>query len=234
MSYYDYEAEPNFPEVEEIINEATDKFDKFMHETFAEEYKHIELAKQSVSFREKQAQELLASVNEKEQELQEREADLTKAEEEQYEKLKLKWFRELGLAFDIGETVYYHKDVTKNITCPTCNGAKKLDVKVEGADNSILECKIDCPTCHGWGTVKSNKEYEVIEAKVTSIEARIIKGRSGSVEVNHSNGMGELTTYVWVEDKKYRESKRLSGCDLYKTKEDCEEAIKALKAKETK
>lgn len=236
MSYYeyDYEAEPNFPEVEEIINEATGKFEDFMHEAFADEYKRIKLAEENISHREKRVQERLDSVNKKERELQERETELAKTEKEQYEKLKAKWFTELGLAFEIGNTVYYYKDVTKPVTCPTCNGAKKFKVKIESADGKSLECETECPTCRGWGYVKSNKEYEVIEARVRNIEARISKNRDGCIKVEGSNYMGELNTYVWVEDKKYVESHYLRGHELYKTKQECEEAIKTLKEEETK
>ena len=38
---YDYEAEPNFPEAEEIINKATDEFAEFLKSAFVSEYKSI-------------------------------------------------------------------------------------------------------------------------------------------------------------------------------------------------
>lgn len=238
MSYYDYEyefnSEPNYPEVEEIIDEASKGFTGFLHKTFVDEYKSIKVAKETNEIKERLLREQEQYLANKRKELNERETELAKTEEEHYGKLKSKWFTELGLAFDIGDTVYFYSDVTKDITCPTCNGARKLKVKVEGADNSILECKIDCPTCHGYGHIAGKKEYAIIEAKVQEINAHIFKRQDGVVGVEvRGSWYFDLITYVWVRDKR-GDSTKIEGHNLYKTKEDCEKAIEVLKAGEQK
>lgn len=232
MNYYDYdyEAEPNFPEVEEIINEATAKFDEFLCRAFVDEYKNIQVAKENNAIKERMLNERLKSISEKEQDLQKREAELGKSEKEQYDKLKQKWFTELGLVFDIGSTVYYCKDITKHITCPTCNGAKKVKAKVESADNTPSEFEINCPTCNGCGNIQGEKEFEIVEATVTEINAHLRKSQTGAVTViDYSNYSYELATYVWVRDKKGNDSRQIKGCKLYKTREEAEAKIKELK-----
>lgn len=231
MSYYDYdyEAEPNYPEVEEIIEEATGKFDEFMHKAFMDEYKRIELAKENVSIREKMVQERLDSANKKERELQERETELNKSEQEQYEKLKTKWFTELGIAFDIGSTVYYIKDITQRVTCPACSGEKTVKAKIESADGTSSELGIKCPTCDGVGNIKGEKEFEIEEATVTEINARLCKSSRNEVTVRkYSNYSYELATFVWVKNKRGNDSRQINGNDLYKTKEEAEVHIKEL------
>ena len=229
--YYDNEAEPNFPEVEEIINESTDKFQKFMRATFVSEYKDIDNARKLIEAQRAELNAQERAIREKERKLQERETELTESEEAQYGKLKAKWFTELGLAFDIGSTVYYYKDVTERVVCPTCNGNKKVKAKIESANGVLTDCELKCPTCDGWGTVIGEREYEVVEAEVSEINAQIRKMRTvraDSINIVSSNYCGELTTYVWVKDKKGGESHQIKGCNLYKTKEECKQAIKAL------
>lgn len=231
MSYnnYNYEAEPNFPEAEEIINKATDEFSDFLRRAFADEYKNIQMAKENNQSMEKRLDERSRSIYEKERELKEREAELLKSEEAQYDNLKTKWFKELGLAFDIGSTVYYCKDITKHITCPTCNGAKKVKARVESADNTPSEFEINCPTCSGFGNIEGEKEFEIVEATVTEINARLRKSQTGTVTViDYSNYSYELATYVWVRNKKGNDTRQINGCNLYKTKEEAESSLKEL------
>lgn len=229
MNYdYDYEAEPNYPEAEEIIEEATRKFDEFMHKAFTDEYKRIELAKENVSIREKMVQERLDSANKKERELQERETEINKSEQEQYEKLKTKWFTELGLAFDIGDTVFYCTDITEYVVCETCSGAKTIKAKIGNK-----EFEIDCPTCNGIGRHKGEKKFEAIEATVTEINARIRKGKNGSVNIEQWSSLSyELATFVWIRNKKNGDSRQLNGNELYKTKKEAEAHIHELLKKD--
>lgn len=231
MCYYDYdhEAEPNYPEVEEIIDEASGKFNEFLHKAFANEYKNIQGAKEHNAATENLLREREKSLSETERKLQEREAELAKSEEEQYKKLKAKWFTELGLAFDIGDAVYYYKDVTERVVCPTCKGNKKVKAKVESVDSALLDCELDCPICKGFGKIVGEKEYEVVEAEVSEINAHIRKMRTDSINIVSHNYCGHLTTYVWVKDKKGGESHQIEGRNLYKTKEECKQAIRALK-----
>ncbi|MCM1437778.1 MAG: hypothetical protein NC131_01010 [Roseburia sp.] len=235
MSYYDYDykAEPNYPEVEEIIENASSEFSKFLHDTFASEYKAIETARQNNAIKEKALNERSNSLDKRERNLQEREAELTKSEEEQYNKLKTKWFTELGLAFDIGDTVYYCREITKRVTCPTCNGNKKVKAKIESADNSVSELDICCPTCNGCGTVSGKREYEIVEATVEQIDADIKKYSKGSINIKYKSDWNyELITCVWVRDKKGNDSHQIKGCDLYKTKEEAEHRMLELLAKD--
>jgi len=232
MSYcdYDYEKEPNYPEVEEIIDKASGKFEEFLRKAFVNEYKNIQGASENNARVEKLLNEREKSLREKELKLQERESELAKSEEVQYEKLKAKWFTELGLAFDIGDTVYYRKDVTKTCVCPTCNGNKKVKAKVESANNATLDCELNCPTCNGYGTVLGEREYEIVEATVTQIDAHIKKYSDGSIVIKHDSDFSyELITCAWVKDKKGSDSHKIQGCDLYKTREECEKTIQALK-----
>lgn len=229
---YDYEAEPNFPEAEEIINKATDEFAEFLKSAFVSEYKSIQVAKENNAIKEKRLNECSRSLDDRERQLQERETELTKSENEQYEKLKSKWFTELGLAFDIGSTVYYVKDITQRAICPTCNGNKKVKAKVENVNNTLSDFEINCPTCNGWGTVQGKKEYEIVEAKVEQIDAHISKRETRDIFVKSSNYAGELITYVWVRDKKGNDTRQIKGCELYKTKEEAQAHIKELLKKD--
>lgn len=223
---YDYETEPNFPEAEEIINESIDKFKEFLRGEFVNEYKAIQLAKENNDRTLKNLQEKSNSLTKKENELKQREEELAKSEEVQYQKLKAEWFTELGLAFDIGSTVYYIKDVTKLVTCPTCNGTKKVRATITRGDNTLSELEINCPTCTSYyGRVQGDKEFEVVEATVIQIDAHISKMKSGNIVVEHTNNSFELITRVWVEDKKGHETHYFKGCNLYKTKEECQKAI---------
>lgn len=234
MSYcdYDYEKEPNYPEVEEIIDKASGKFEEFLRKAFVNEYKNIQGASENNARVEKLLNEREKSLREKELKLQERESELAKSEEVQYEKLKSKWFTELGLAFDIGSTVYYVKDITQRAICPTCNGNKKVKAKVENVNNTLSDFEINCPTCNGWGTVQGKKEYEIVEAKVEQIDAHIQKRQGGSIHIEYTDNCFDLITRVWVRDKKGNDSHYIKGCDLYKSKEECEKAIKTLKGGE--
>lgn len=229
---YDYEAEPNYPEVEEIIDEASGKFDKFLRGVFMAEYKSIQIAQENNTIKEKRLNECSRSLDDRERQLQERETELTKSENEQYEKLKSKWFTELGLAFDIGSTVYYVKDITQQAICPTCNGNKKVKAKVENVNNTLSDFEISCPTCNGWGTVQGKKEYEIVEAKVEQIDAHISKRETRDIFVESSDYAGELITRVWVRDKKGGDSHHIKGCELYKTKEEAQAHIKELLKKD--
>lgn len=234
MGYYDYdyEIEPNYPEVEEIIENASGEFSKFLHDTFVGEYKSIEVANQNNANEKKRLNERSNSLDERERALQERETELAKSEEAQYQKLKAKWFTELGLTFDIGSTVFYCRDITKCVTCPTCSGVKKLKAKVESADNSVSEMDINCPTCNGYGTVLGEREYEIVEAVVEQIDARISKRESGNIVIDYTNNSFELVTCVWVRDKKGNDSHNIKGCNLYKTKEEADARIKELLKKD--
>lgn len=236
MSYYDYdyEAEPNYPEVEEIIDEASGKFDEFLRSTFVAEYKNIQVAKENNAIKENRLNERSRSIDERERDLQEREAELAKSEKEQYEKLKSKWFIELGLDFDIGSTVYYLKDITKRVTCPTCDGNKKVKAKIESADNTVQELEINCPTCHPYGTITGKKEFEIVEAKVSQIDAHISKRESGNIHIEYWDGGFDLVTCVWVNNRKDNDLKHIKGSDLFKTKEEAQRHIEELLAKESK
>lgn len=225
---YDYEAEPNFPEAEEIINKATDEFAEFLKSAFVSEYKSIQVSKENNAIKENRLNERSKSISEKEHQIQEREAELAKQENEQYEKLKSKWFTELGLAFDIGSTVYWCKNITKRVVCPTCNGNKKVKAKVENADNVVSELEIDCPTCKGYGTINGEKEFEIVEATVSQIDAHISKRQGGAIYVEYTNNCFDLITCVWVRDKKGGDSHHIKGCELYKTKEEAQAHIKEL------
>ena len=225
MDYYDYEREPNYPEVEEIIENATDEFSKFLHETFVDEYKGIKTSKDLNAINAKELDERKKALDKREYELEKREVEIAKIEEEQYEKAKVKWFAKLGLNFDIGDTAYYLKDVTERVTCPTCNGKHRVVAKIENADNTFTECEVTCPNCN-YGWIKGKKEYEIIEAKVEKIKATIRKTQQGSVDMERTNWSGnEFATCVWVRNKKDRESIEIIGEKLYKTKEEAEKLI---------
>jgi hypothetical protein len=224
MSCYDYDYEPNYPEVEEIIENATDGFSKFLHETFVDEYKNIETAKQNNKAKEKALHESSQALDKKERELKEWESNFAKKESEAYGKFKAKWLKELGLNFDIGDTAYYLKDATKRVKCPSCNGTGNVPAKIELGDNKVIEKKVSCPTCQT-GYIDGKKEYEIVEAKVVHIEATICKTQNGSVGIKGEDWYGGLNTYIQVEDKKDCQPHSMRGEKLYKTREEAESHI---------
>lgn len=222
MNYYDYEfPEPNYPEVEEIIENATGEFSKFLHDTFVDEYKNIEMAKQNNVTKEKALNERRKALDEKEYELKERESNFAKKESEAYGKFKAKWLKELGLNFDIGDTAYYLNDVTERVVCPTCNGTCRVTAKIELADNKSIEEKVGCPTCEN-GYINGKKKYEIIEAKVIHIQATIRKTQNGSVGIKTDKWLDIFDTYIRVENKKDGKTAEMKGEKLYKTKEKVE------------
>lgn len=224
MNYYDYdyEIEPNYPEVEEIIENATDEFSKFLHNAFVDEYKSIETAKQNNTTKEKTLNECSIALDKREYELEKREVEIAKIEEAQYEKAKIKWFATLGLNFDIGDTVYYLKDISEFIDCPMCSRAGRVKAKIKDVEHEVV-----CPTCKGNCRIQGEKQIKVVEAKVKEINVSICK-REDYISVKYMNNWKDLLTYVRVEDKEDNCSQIIDGKRLYKTKEESESHIAEL------
>lgn len=228
MSYYEpYEQpEPNYPEVEEIIDEATNKFDKILHDMFQSQYDEIKLRSEELERKSRQLSEKDLQLRQQEVSLEQRQELLQRDEEKQYQKFKQNWFHTLGLDLDIGDIVYFYKTNSQNIDCPRCHGLKKVRAKYFSNDE---EFTIDCPLCQGWGKVKGETEYEVIKGTVSQIDIKLVKKENRSVELEHDY-YGEPESCAYVNTR--IGSKRVEARNLFKSREEVNKAIEEAKKKE--
>lgn len=197
---YEYEQEPNYPEVEEIIEEAEDKFKEFLYKQYKEQYDSIERQKELLD-------QIKADLNKRESDLNIREGELdhranllSKSEEAQYEIFKKRWFDSLGIGWNIGDKGYIYKIIEKRDTCPVCEGKGQVEVEIKGEKYTTM-----CPKCGGYAPkVVIDYDYEVKEVIISEIYYTVRKRHIPSngdiverVTINYSN---ESHTYMTIKE----------------------------------
>ena len=239
MSYWepeDYEYEPNYPEVEEIIEEAGDKFKEFLYKQCKEQYDSIERQKELIDQIKVDLNKRESDLNIREGELDHRTNLLSKSEETQYETFKKRWFDSLGIGWTTGDRGYIYKIIEEKETCPVCKGKGKVEVEIEGKKYTTK-----CPKCEGYNPkITAGYSYEVKKVEICEIYYTVRKRRIPS-----EGDVVERLTYTYSnEPHTYMTVKIVSNNDVvfnespetvYHTEEDCikaaEDEVKKLKEK---
>lgn len=229
MNYYDYECpEPNYPEVEEIIKNATDEFSKFLHDAFKEEYDDINIKNKSVTELAEKYWKKLKVLDEREKQLNQKEQDIEASKTAIYHKIRNDWFKSIGLNFDIGDTVYYKKNASRDIPCEACKGVGETNVIVGGK-----EYHVQCPICHGQKYEWIPDFFKVQEAKVHKINILVNKDEHNIMSiVEDTTKYEERISGIWVGDVDSKDGRYLKPSEVYKTKEEVEKLIKKEKGQD--
>ena len=157
---YDYEQEPNYPEVEEIIEEAEDKFKEFLYKQYKEQYDSIERQKELIDQMKVELNKREGDLNIRERELDHRANLLRKSEETQFEVFKKRWFDSIGINWTPGDRGYIYQIIEKKDTCPVCDGKGKVEVEIKDKKYTTK-----CPKCDGYNP-KVIVDYGYIVRKV--------------------------------------------------------------------
>lgn len=219
---YDYEQEPNYPEVEEIIEEAEDKFKEFLYKQYKEQYDSIERQKELIDQIKVKLNKRESDLNIRERELDHRTNLLSKSEETQYEIFKKRWFDSLGIGWTTGDRGYIYKIIEEKETCPVCKGKGKVEVEIEGKKYTTK-----CPKCEGYNPkITAGYSYEVRKVEICEIYYTVRKRRIPS-----EGDVVEKLTYTYSnEPHTYMTVKIVSNNDVvfnkspetvYHTEEDC-------------
>ena len=216
--YDDFEYEPKYPEVEEIIEEAQNKFADYLEYLYKEKYAFLEDRAEELNERE-------CELRQKEINVSNRETALEKTEKDLYENFKNEWFLSLGLDWKLNDTAYtYVITPPKHVICPTCKGKKKVNVTI---DDSGEKREITCPTCTGYGEIgEKYKEYLIYKRKVTQICYGVC------ASINQYNNKVSVTKYTEESNtifKTYLELDdgfRYSPENVFHSKEECEKAAR--------
>ena len=233
---YDYEQEPNYPEVEEIIEEAEDKFKEFLYKQYKEQYDSIERQKELLDQIKSDLNKRESDLNIREGELNHRANLLSKSEETQYEIFKKRWFDSLGIGWTTGDRGYIYKIIEEKETCPVCKGKGKVEVEIEGKKYTTK-----CPKCEGYiPKITVGYSYEVRKVEICEIYYTVRKRRIPS----EGDVVERLTCTYSNEPHTYMTVKIVSNNDVvfnkspetvYHTEEDCikaaEDEVKKLKEK---
>lgn len=222
---YDYDYEPNYPEVEEIIEEASDKFEKFLKDRYKERVYNLENREQTVRNAEQRTSKLSIELAQKEHQLNERERELREEEEKLYNKFKLEWFKSLGIDWEIGDVgfTYTLKEIKE--TCSTCQGKGQVLAMVNGT-----YYQMKCPVCGGY-TKQVTKDYDYVVKKIRILEIDYgVRKRKVDkdlkVSVDKSNYLDESNTYLCAEDERGNYSSHYLPEKVFHTEEACVKAAK--------
>ena len=225
MSYWepeDYEQEPNYPEVEEIIEEAEDKFKEFLYKQYKEQYDSIERQRELIDQIKVELNKRGSDLNIRERELDHRTNLLSKSEETQYEVFKKRWFDSLGIGWTTGDRGYIYKIIEEKETCPVCEGKGKVEIEVKGEKYTTR-----CPKCEGYNPkVTVDYSYEIKKVEISEVYYTVRKRRIPS-----EGDVVERLTYTYSnEPYTYMTVKIVSNGDaifnklpenVYQTEEDC-------------
>ena len=224
---YDYEQEPNYPEVEEIIEEAEDKFKEFLYKQYKEQYDSIERQKELLYQMKADLNKREGDLNIRERELDHRANLLSKSEETQYEIFKKRWFCSLGIDWTPGDRGYIYQIVEKKDTCPVCDGSGKVEVEIKGKKYTTK-----CPKCQGYNpNIVVDYDYVIKKVEISEVYYTVRKRRIPS-----EGDIVEKLTYTYSnEPHTYMTVKIVSNDDIifnkspenvYHTEEDCIKAAK--------
>lgn len=219
---YEYEQEPNYPEVEEIIEEAEDKFKEFLYKQYKEQYDSIERQKELLDQIKSDLNKRESDLNIREGELDHRANLLSKSEETQYEVFKKRWFDSIGINWTPGDRGYIYKIIEKKDTCPVCDGKGKIEVEVKGEKYTTK-----CPKCEGYNPkVVVDYDYVIKKVEISEVYYTVRKRRIPS----EGDAVERLTYTFSNEPLTYMTVKIVSNDDVvfnkspetvYHTEEDC-------------
>lgn len=229
MSYwepdYEYDPEPNYPEVEEIIEEASNKFEEFIKKQYVDQVRNLNLQKEAVNKLESQILEIKSGFDAREKELNKKEQALQEAEEKLYNKFKLEWFKSLGIDWEIGDVgfTYTLKEIKE--TCSTCQGKGQVLAMVNGTYYQMR-----CPVCGGY-TKQVTKDYDYVVKKIRILEIdyRVRKRKVDKdlkVSVDKNSYLDESSTYLCAEDERGNYSSHYLPEKVFHTEEECIKAAK--------
>lgn len=222
---YDYEQEPNYPEVEEIIEEASGKFETFLKTQYKERVQDLEDREQSVRNAEKRTSKLSIELVQKEHQLNEREREIREEEDKLYNKFKLDWFKSLGVDWEVGDVGYTYSIKEIQETCPTCQGKGQVSALINGTYYQMR-----CPACGGYSkTITKDYDYVIKKIRIIEIDYRVRKRRVDknlTVNVDKKSYLDESSTYLYIEDERGNYSSQCLPEKTFHTEEECIKAAK--------
>lgn len=217
---YDYEQESNYPEVEEIIEEAGDKFEKFLKTKYKEKVQDLENREQSVKNAEKRTSKLSIELVQKEHQLSEREREIREEEDKLYNKFKLDWFKSLGADWEIGDVGFTYSLKEIKEACPTCQGKGQVLAMINDAPYQMR-----CPVCGGYTTqITKDYDYVIKKIRIVEIDYRVRKRKVDKdlkVYVDKGSYMDESSTYLCAEDERGNYSSNYLPEKVFHTEEEC-------------
>lgn len=217
---YDYEQEPNYPEVEEIIEDASSKFEIFLKTQYKERVQDLEDREQAVRNVEEKTSKLSIELVQKEHQLNEREREIKEEEDKLYNKFKIDWFRDLGIDWEVGDVGYIYSIKEIKETCPTCQGKGQVSALINDT-----HYQMKCPVCGGYSkTITKDYDYEIKKLRITEINYRVRKIKSNQsviVVADKSYHMDEHSTYLCAEDERGNYSSKYLPEKVFHTEEEC-------------
>ena len=223
MSYWEpeyYECEPNYPEVEEIIEEAGDKFEEFLKTKYKERVQDLEDREQAIRNAEKRTSKLSIELVQKEHQLSEREREIREEEDKLYNKFKLDWFKSLGVDWEVGDVGFTYSLKEIKETCPTCQGKGQVSALINGTYYQMR-----CPVCGGY-TAQITKDYDYVikKIRIVEIDYRVRKRKVDKdlkVSVDKSSYLDESSTHLCAEDERGNYSSQYLPEKVFHTEEEC-------------
>lgn len=223
--YEDYEYEPNYPEVEEIIEDASSKFEEFIKQQYANKIQKLNIQKEAINNLKSQVLEIKSGFDQREKELKAREQALKAAEEKLYNKFKQEWFKTLGIDWEVGDTGYIYSLKEIQEECPTCKGTGNVVAEINGEKYPIR-----CPHCGGYAKrVTVGYDYAIKKVRILEINYKVRKRKVGTevtVAADKSSYMDEAQTYLCIEDENGNYSSQCLPEKAFHTEEECIEAAK--------
>lgn len=217
---YDYEQEPNYPEVEEIIEEASDKFEEFLKTKYKERVQDLENREQSVRNAEKRTSKLSIELVQKEHQLSEREREIKEEEDKLYNKFKLDWFKSLGIDWEVGDVGFTYSLKEIKEACPTCQGKGQVLAMINGTHYQMR-----CPVCGGYTTqITKDYDYVIKKIRIVEIDYRVRKRKVDKdlkVSVDKSSYLDESNTHLCAEDERGNYSSQYLPEKVFHTEEEC-------------
>lgn len=221
-----YGEEAKYPEVEELLEDTTNKIVNIIKDDVKEEInKSLLLAEQ----RSIEIDNLRKTINSKNKELNE----LQKENEVLVNKLK-KNHTKLDLPFEIGEEIWVAKcNSSYKLTCNTCKGTGTVNINTE----QYGEVQISCPHCKGL-TFSGQPKQEVIYYKYIAYKTTV---KSISCNITSEGISYDINYTDQYHDDQVRELEKcfsnkddcVAFCEEY-NKQCYEQALKSLEGEEDK
>lgn len=220
----DVDALEEYPDADEIVDEAIQKlrafFRKERNDLYSEVEKKEEELKRIAQEQKQRNSELLLKASD----LMKRETELGKKEEELYNKFKQRWAANLGLEWKPGDVVYYHVVSYKQDVCPVCHGKRKLTATLPVGGT----IETDCPCCEGWGKVTTEITGEIKRDRVRAIGYKVY------IDKDTVQAQGVDTYLVKPETPDIYLENAGGRPSLYRDEKECEAALEELITKKNK